>query len=117
MASNVRYLKSCSMRWILAWAGLGLGTLPTDAWADINIEQVPTAWRLQQYGPNSAVAYYTASTCAGGQLSVPTNYSADDISRFWATVMTARALGQVIGIYYDNSTPACYITSYYLRQM
>lgn len=114
---NDHYSKPSFTRWICVLCGLMLIALPTGVRADVNIEQVPTSWRLQQYGPNSAAAYYTSSSCTSGQITVPTSYSAEDISRFWATVLTARALGLVVGIYYDNTTPACFITSYYLKEM
>ena len=89
---------------------------PKAAYADTTIEAVPAQWRLQQYGSNSAALYYTGSPCPSGLIAVSPSYTADDVNRFWSTVLMAKALGKVMGIIYNGSTPSCYLTSYYLKE-
>ena len=93
-------------------ASVALGA--TAAQADL-IEAVPNTWRLQDYGPSGLNLYYTGSSCPSGQLVMPsgTGYSPD---RFWATVMTAKVTGRMVGIYYHVTNGSCVIDSFYLRE-
>lgn len=81
--------------------------------ADANLEAVPTAWRLQQYVGSSVNAYYTGSPCTSGLLQLGGSVSADEKNRFWSLVLTAKATGKSVGIYYETTSGSCNITSFY----
>ena len=86
----------------------------TAAQADL-IEAVPTGWRLQDYGPSGIGVYFTGSPCVSGVMAFPsgTGFSPD---RFWATVMTAKVTGRMIGVYYHVDNGSCVIDNFYLKE-
>lgn len=82
------------------------------AFADVNMEELPVKWRLQNYLNDGVNVYFTSSSCSQGVLYF--SGSADDKNRFWATVMTSKINNHVVGIFYNQST--CQITSYYMKE-
>lgn len=83
------------------------------ALADAYIEVVPTGWRLQNYVNGNVAVYYTGSPCVSGSLTFPGNISPTELNRFWSLVMTAKATGHTIGVYYETVSGTCQITSFY----
>ena len=72
----------------------------------------PASWRLQNYIGNGVTVYYTGvSTCPSGGLTFGSGATIDDINRFWTLILTAKATGAQVGVYYDNVT--CLISSFY----
>lgn len=106
----MRILRAVLSGGILSF-GLFAGSV---AFADNNIEAVPTGWRLQDYGDGGVSAYYTGSTCPSGRITLPASALADTKNRFWTLVLSAKVTGKVVGIYYDPST--CNITSFYMKE-
>jgi len=89
----------------------------TSAWADSDIFAVPTNWRLQNYvSSQGVVAWFTGSNCTNGLVSFDSSASADDKNRFYSTVLTAKISGKAVGIFYETTSGACHITSFYLQQ-
>jgi hypothetical protein len=83
------------------------------AYADNQIEAVPTGWRLQNYVSNVVNIYFTGSACTSGALSLPANATSDDKNRLWSTILTAKATGRAVGIFYETVSGNCNITSFY----
>lgn len=72
----------------------------------------PTSWRLQDYVGGPVSVYFTpATTCTNGGLSFSASAAAEEMSRFFSLVLTAKVSGAQIGIIYDNTT--CIISSFY----
>jgi len=94
-------------------AVLAIGALsPVCAGAtEVGVVGVPTAWRVENYVPDSVVVWFTGATCApNGGLSLPTNSVTADRERLFATIMYGKAAGKQVFIYYDPST--CLIVSF-----
>jgi hypothetical protein len=91
--------------------------IPTTASAG-QVEEYPTAWRLQNYvGGNSVVVYFaTASGCTGGRLNFPGTATTADVDRFWSLVLTARVAIKKIGVFFSGSGTTCMIDSFYLTE-
>ena len=85
---------------------------------DIFLKQNPTAWRLQNYIPDGVVIWFSGSSCANGQLTLPVTATTEDKNRLWSTVMAAKVSGREIYVYYDteNTPGACMINSFGLEQ-
>jgi hypothetical protein len=96
----------------LGAALLGVSALPASALAN-NIEAVPTGWRMENYiASQTVVLWFTgASECTMGKLAA--DMSQDDYNRLWSLVMTAKATGKPVGIYYNASGGVCTIGSFY----
>lgn len=73
---------------------------------------VPTAWRLESYGSNSVVIWYTPSRCGTGQIVLPATATLADHNRLYATVLSAKATGAKVFINYNDDTGSCIIISY-----
>ena len=99
-------------------ATLPLLALATPTFAqtqDIALEEVPTAWRLQDYLSNDVTVWFTgASGCTTGHLIFTANATTDDRNRFWALVMAAKHAGTPVGVFYTNANGECTITSFYM---
>jgi hypothetical protein len=80
--------------------------------AIVPISVVPTAWLLQNYLPSNVVLWFTGSSCASGMLALPPSATAADQQRLYATVLAAKLSNSKIFVYYDDSTPSCFITSF-----
>jgi hypothetical protein len=83
------------------------------AFADNNIQGSPASWRLQNYVGGLVSIYYSGSTCTNGLLNLPASSSADERNRLWSLVMTAKATGSTVGIFYETTSGNCNITSFY----
>jgi len=81
--------------------------------ADQVVEEDVQGWRLQNYVPGTVLVYFTSSPCVSGMLSFPTSATSDDKNRFWSLVLTAKATGKKVGVYYETVSGSCQITSYY----
>ncbi len=79
----------------------------------VNLQEVPTNWRLQNYVGGAMWVYYTSapSPCPDGGLQLPPSATSDELNRFWSLVLTAKTTGAQVGIYYDSVT--CLISSFY----
>jgi len=96
---------------------LFLSTAPVQAQTLVNFSGPATGWRVQYYvGTNPGVTLYnTPSSCASGQLGLPSTATEDEQNRLWALLLSAKATGQSIGFfYYVNSAGSCIIASFYL---
>lgn len=99
-------------------AGLAISAMvSTSALADIlTVEAVPTGWRLENYISNDIRIWYavTVGVCPNG-ITFAASASGDDRNRLWATVMTAKATGRIMGIRYDSANN-CNIASFYSKE-
>lgn len=85
-------------------------------------EDVPTDWFIQDYiGSPAGVALYRAqlpsgvcynSTAEVTELTFPSTVTDNEVNRFWSAVISAKATGTKLGVYYDNST--CLISSFFV---
>ncbi|WP_375399082.1 hypothetical protein [uncultured Sphingomonas sp.] len=85
------------------------------AYAD-SVSAIPTYWRLQDYNDGAVTLFFTGSSCAAGQLLLPSSAGDDSKQRLWSIVATGKAALLPVGIYYhvDSTTGACVIDSFYL---
>lgn len=75
------------------------------------INAVPTTWKLENYsGSSSVVLWYTGSSCANGQLVLPTAATVADHNRLFSTVQSAKVTGKQMFVIYE--TADCTITSF-----
>lgn len=88
--------------------------------AELSIQAVPTAWRLQNYhdgGNGRIVIWYTgASTCTPSTaqgLSLPVAATATEKSRLWNTIAMAKSQFMKVIVFYDSAT--CVISSFALE--
>lgn len=84
--------------------------------SDINIEADPTPWRLQDYMNGSIYTWFAGSNCTQGLVILPESVSEDIKQRYWSVVMSAKASGKKVGIFYTNNNGTCTITNFYLRE-
>jgi hypothetical protein len=86
----------------------------TPSYADVNLEAVPTGWRLQNYvDPQDVVTWFTGSPCTNGQLSFPSTTSAEIKNRYYSLILSAKISGKTVGIFYQYTGGTCMITSFY----
>lgn len=98
---------------LMAAIGTCLSSVP--CLADAYVEAVPTGWRLQSYVSSGTYLYYTGSSCTSGYLQASA-MSEDDRNRLWSTILTGRALGKAVGIFYETASGNCGITSFFLKE-
>jgi hypothetical protein len=96
----------------LTLVGLAFFSRPSLAQALIEIDAVPSSWLVQNYVPANLTLWFTGSSCNNGQLVFPSNAVQADEDRLVSMVLTAKATGQVIRMYYYVSNSACYISSF-----
>lgn len=84
------------------------------AQADIvEINAVPTAWKLESYTGNDLAIWYTASTCSNGKVTLPlSSTTAEDRNRLFALILAAKISQKAVFVRYDNTTADCRITSF-----
>lgn len=88
------------------------------ALADTVIEAYPTGWRLQNYSATTkrativAVAY-AGSTCIDGTLNFAASATEEDKNRFWSLILTAKVSNRQVGLFYETTSGACNITSFW----
>ncbi len=80
--------------------------------ADGGFSVVPTAWRLESYGANGVVLWFTPSRCGNGQILMPGTATLAEHNRLYATVLSAKATGGKVFINYNDDTGNCIIVSY-----
>jgi hypothetical protein len=81
-----------------------------------DVYEVPTAWRLQNYVGGGVIVYYvTAPGCTSGGIVMPASATPDEKNRFWSTILTAKATGKAIGIYYSVTGSNCTVDSFYIQ--
>jgi hypothetical protein len=85
---------------------------PASAQTQVLIAAVPTSWLIQNYVPNQVVLWFTGSPCSNGQLTFPSTAVQADQDRLWAMIMTAKATGQTVYLYYINVDGGCIIQSF-----
>jgi hypothetical protein len=84
------------------------------AHADVNMYGSPATWRLEDYTSGSdVVAWFTGSNCTNGKISFPAGTTQQEKNRFYAMVLTAKLNGKNVGVYYDNTSATCPISSFY----
>jgi hypothetical protein len=93
-------------------AAIGLSPLAAQ---EVQIAAVPTAWRVQNYVPQTVVLWFTGSTCANGQLTLPATAVKADSDRLYATVMMGKAAGKKVYVYYTANAGGCLINSFGLE--
>ena len=80
----------------------------------VQMTEVPTSWKLENYISDNVIAWYTSSSCTNGQVTFPANASSDDKNRFWSVVTTGKVSGKEIFVRYD--TVDCKINSFGFSQ-
>jgi hypothetical protein len=104
--------------WSRFVAAIGLTAaagLPPLAAQEVQIAAVPTAWRVQNYVPQTVVLWFTGSTCINGQLTLPGTAVKADSDRLYATVMMGKAAGKKVYLYYTASAGGSLINSFGLE--
>ena len=81
------------------------------AMAESNLEVVPSSVRMEDYLDGAINLWFTPSTCTNGHVYLPASAPADSKSRLWSLILTAKATGKVVGIFYDPAS--CVITHFY----
>lgn len=91
-------------------------TCPQAAAADASIEAVPTAWRLENYNSGMDLAvWFSGSSCSNGKLTFPPTATNDHRNRFYSLILSSKAMGKKIGVFYETSTGNCQMTSFYVE--
>jgi len=90
--------------------------------APAEYEDVPSDWFIQDYiGSPAGVTLWRANLpngdCVQSQtgstyLAFPSTVTDQEVNRFWSSVLSAKATGTKVGIYYDNQT--CIISSFFI---
>ncbi|WP_139169478.1 hypothetical protein [Microbulbifer yueqingensis] len=76
----------------------------------IQVTEVPSKWKLENYIGDNVVAWYTSAPCENGRIILPSTTTRDDRNRFWSAVLTGKASGKEIFVRYDTTT--CEIVSF-----
>lgn len=80
--------------------------------ADALLSGVPTGWLIQQYVGAQLSTFNAGSSCAQGSLNFTAAATSDEKNRYISMVVTAKAAGRNMRVYYETSTGYCYITSF-----
>lgn len=82
--------------------------------AMVQMSDVPTTWRLENYPGGVVTVWFTPSPCTNGGLNFPPNTTLADVNRFWSLILAAKLSNRKVFVYYDNaSAPAsCPIVSF-----
>lgn len=98
---------------LLAWV---VFTPLTALAAAVQISEVPTNWRIENYPASTSgvTIWYSSSPCASGTLTLPSGATSADMNRLWSLILAAKLSGHKIFVYYENSSsPAsCPILSF-----
>ena len=78
----------------------------------VEIQASPSSWLIQNYVGGTVDLFYTGSPCLNGQLIFPSTATQADQDRLWAMILSAKATGQQVEVYYYVSSGNCYISSY-----
>ena len=78
----------------------------------VEIRDVPTTWKLENYTGNGLVAWLTGSSCKNGKVSFGSTATDDNKKRFWSSIMAAKISEQKVFVKYDNTTSGCTIMSF-----
>jgi hypothetical protein len=92
---------------------LSISLSAAPAFADNSIEAIPTGWRLQNYISNTIQIAFTGSICINGSLNFSASATSEDKNRFWSLILTAKATGKAVGVFYETVSWNCNITSFY----
>lgn len=84
--------------------------------AVVELDVVPTQWRLENYVSDNPVVWYSGSLCDNGKLEFDSNATDEDKNRFWAMVMAAKLSGAEIFVRYEDVSDVCDIVSFGLYQ-
>lgn len=88
-----------------------LVALPVYA-AVVQMDAVPTNWKLENYIGDIVIAWYAGSSCVNGGVQFSSSATIGDKNRFWADVLAAKVSGKHIFVRYDNATTNCFIVSF-----
>lgn len=80
--------------------------------ANVLVVVNPSSWRIENYTGGNVVAWFTGSPCTNGQLTLASNATVQDHTRFYATVMSAKAANTKIFVQYDKDLPGCPLSSF-----
>lgn len=99
---------------LLCLMTFGLSSVRANA-AEVYLSAVPTAWRLQNYIPDTVALFLTGSGCGPvGFLYMPSNATKTDRDRLYNTIMAAKLAKKPVFIFYDSTT--CVISSFGLSE-
>lgn len=88
-----------------------LVTASTGCFAQIlQLDVVPTNWKLENYMNDNIVVWYTESVCQNGKLTFSDNATTQDKNRFWSTLLSAKATNSEVFVRYESTT--CNIESF-----
>ncbi|WP_143093703.1 hypothetical protein [Caulobacter sp. UNC279MFTsu5.1] len=79
--------------------------------------ELPTAWRLENYANENIVIWFTGASavgCTNGRLAPDSAMSAQDRSRLWSLVLSAKLSNRKVGLSYSGTGNACVITSFFI---
>ena len=82
--------------------------------AIVEVDIVPTSWKLENYVGSVVVAWYTGSPCTNGLISFA-SVTESEKNRFWSVVLASKVSGRSMFVRYDNATSGCPINSFGMR--
>ena len=73
------------------------------------------SWKLENYMADGVAIWNTPSSCNNGAISFPSNMTAADKNRFYATLIAAKTSNATMFIYYDENPGICMLVSFGLQ--
>jgi hypothetical protein len=87
--------------------------MPSIGLADTALIESPAKWRLQAVSGGGVIVFFASTSCSQGLLGFDSTATSDDKNRFWSLVLTAKSTGSTVGVFYNNSSGSCIITSFF----
>ncbi len=81
----------------------------------VQISQVPTAWRLENYpsvGADGVALWFTGSSCTNGGIRLRPGTSVKDQDRLYATIALGKTAAKKVFVRYSVENNACVIDSF-----
>jgi hypothetical protein len=81
----------------------------------VQITQVPTAWRLENYPSSAAdgvVLWFTGSSCTNGGIRLRPGASIKDQDRLYMTIALGKTAARKVFVRYSVENNACVIDSF-----
>ncbi len=91
------------------WGAVLSISAPSQA-AVVQLYEVPTTWKLENYVGGVVTTWYTGATCPDGRLSFPSTASIDEVNRYFALILAAKVSSKMVFVRYDNIS--CNIDSF-----
>ncbi|WP_139248305.1 hypothetical protein [Janthinobacterium lividum] len=70
------------------------------------------SWKLENYMADGVAIWNTPSSCNSGFISFPSNMTANDKNRYYATLIATKTSNATMFIYYDEAPGVCMLVSF-----